>query len=300
MKERVLCAILLCVVLSVAAFSQTTNATVDGTVSDASGALIPGVTITATNLGTGIVTTVLSNESGAYNFASLQTGTYKVTAELTGFQTKTYNNVQLGGSQQVRLNFALQVGGVAQSVEVSVEADTLLATSSNSVGTVLPEYKVRDLPLAVRDVFGLVANTGGVQSSGGFVGVMAGMGLGFTNTTRDGVNVSDGRYENGAFSVTYTSPDLVEEVKIEVSSVDDAESRGAGQVSMVTRSGTNKVRGSAFLANHNSSLDASNWFNNFNNVAKDYDNRNQYGARLGDQFSRTRHFSLFYSKECGT
>jgi hypothetical protein len=117
-----------------------------GTVSDPSGALIPGVTITATNVATGVVASVLTNESGAYNFASLQTGTYKVSAELPGFQTQVYNDVALGVSQQVRLNFTLQVGNVAQSVEVSVSADTLIATTSASVGTVLPEYKVRDLP----------------------------------------------------------------------------------------------------------------------------------------------------------
>src|SRR5438552_3959296 len=98
MNKRVLVAVLLFLVLSGEAFSQTTKATVGGTVSDASAALIPGVSITATNLGTGIVTAVISNEAGAYNFASLQTGTYKVTAELPGFQTQTYNTVQLGGS----------------------------------------------------------------------------------------------------------------------------------------------------------------------------------------------------------
>src|SRR5205809_5646810 len=111
-------AALLCFFLSVNGFAQTINATVGGTVADASGALIPGVTVTATNTGTGIVNTVVSNESGAYNFASLQPGTYKVTAELSGFQTQTYSDVQLGGSQQVRLNFTLQVGGLAQNVEV--------------------------------------------------------------------------------------------------------------------------------------------------------------------------------------
>src|SRR5438477_4231611 len=140
-------ALLLCLVLSSYSFSQTANATLGGTVSDASRALIPGVTITATNTGTGIITSVASNEAGAYQFASLQTGTYKVTAELPGFQTQTYENVTLGISQQVRLNFALQVGSVAQAVEVTVAADTLIATSSSSVGNVLPEYKVRDLPL---------------------------------------------------------------------------------------------------------------------------------------------------------
>jgi hypothetical protein len=106
-------------VLPLCAFAQTINATLGGTVSDASGALIPGVTVTATNLSTGIVTTNVTNEAGAYNFASIQSGTYKVTAELPGFQTQTYNNVVLGVSQQVRLNFALQVGAITQSVEVN-------------------------------------------------------------------------------------------------------------------------------------------------------------------------------------
>src|SRR3989441_7389974 len=107
---------LLCLVISTHAFAQTSNATLGGTVSDSTGALIPGVNVTATNTATGIVTTVLSNEAGAYQFASLQTGTYKVTAELPGFQTAAYDSVTLGISQQVRLNFTLQVGSVAQAV----------------------------------------------------------------------------------------------------------------------------------------------------------------------------------------
>src|SRR5438093_5301800 len=140
-------AILLFALLSANAIAQTTNATLGGTVSDATRALIPGVTITATNTQTGIVTTVVTNETGAYQFASLQTGIYKVAAELLGFQTQTYNAVTLGVSQQVRLNFTLQVGTQSQSVEVSVAADTLIATTSSSVGTVLPDYRVRELPL---------------------------------------------------------------------------------------------------------------------------------------------------------
>src|SRR5207245_724525 len=116
------------------------------------GALIPGVTITATNTGTGIVTTVITNEAGAYQFASLQTGMYTLKGELPGFRTQTYNQVTLGGSQQVRLNFTLQVSSVATAVEVTAAADTLIATTSASVGSVLPDYKVRDLPLAGRNV----------------------------------------------------------------------------------------------------------------------------------------------------
>src|SRR5215813_13444339 len=92
---------LLCCAFCSNAFAQTTNATLGGTVSDASRALIPGVTITATNTQTGIVNTVVTNETGAYQFASLQNGRYNVTAELPGFQSQVRNAFDLGVSQQV-------------------------------------------------------------------------------------------------------------------------------------------------------------------------------------------------------
>ena len=282
----------LCLLVSVNTFSQTVNATLGGTVGDATGALIPGVTITATNTGTGIVNTLVTNESGAYNFASLQPGTYKVTAELPGFQTQTYTDVQLGGAQQVRLNFTLQVGGLAQNVEVTIAADTVLATSSNSIGTILPEYKVRDLPTIAGNVFNIVQNMPGVMrdNTTGAFGYMAGGRLGDVNTTRDGVNVNDGRYENGAWSIVYTSSDMVEEVKVVVAPVDAETSRGSGQVAMVSRSGTNNLRGSVFWNNHNSRLDANDWFNNQGGIEKGYDNRNQYGARLGGPIIKNKTF----------
>src|SRR2546425_12365715 len=89
-------------------FSQSNNGTISGTVADSSGAVIPGVTVTATNNATGIVTTVLSNDSGVYNFASLLPGTYKISGSLSGFSTQTFNDVQLGNAGQLRLNFTLQ------------------------------------------------------------------------------------------------------------------------------------------------------------------------------------------------
>src|SRR5213083_843650 len=284
-------ALLLCFVLTFNVFSQSTNATLGGTVQDPTKAFIPGVTITATNTGTGIVTTVLSNEAGAYQFASLQTGTYKVSAELSGFRTQTYNEVALGISQQVRLNFTLQVGSLSQSVEVTVAADTLIATTSSSVGTVLPEYKVRDLPLGGRNVMGLLTTTGGTgPTEDNFEGNFAGGRLSAVNVTRDGFNVTDGRYNYGALTSTYTSPDLVEEVRIITAPVDAEIGRGSGQVQMVTRSGSNQFRGSAFWTNRNSALDASKWFNNFNGVPKDYENRNQFGARLGGPIVKNKTF----------
>ena len=290
-------AIVLSVVLSVNAFSQSENATVGGTVQDSTGALIPGVTVTAKNVATGIAATIVTNEAGAYQFASLQPGTYEIKAELPGFQTAVAKEFQLGGAQQTRLNFTLQVGAAAgTTVDVNIAADALLATSSNSVGSVLPDYKVRDLPLQSRDVFALVGNQAGVMKStdgNNFVANFAGGRISQVNTTRDGVNVSAGRFEDGAWSLTYTSPDLVEEVKVVVAPVDAQTSRGTGQVSMVTRSGTNQVKGSVFWVNHNSAMDASSWFNNFNGVTKDYDNRNQYGGRLGGPIFKNKTFFFF-------
>jgi hypothetical protein len=134
-------AMMLCCLLASGAFGQTTNATAGGTVTDPSGAFIPGVTVTATNTQTGIVNTVLTNEAGAYQFASVQPGAYKFSAELPGFQTQV-KQIDLGISQEVRLNFALQVASVGTSVEVSVAADSVLATTSSSLGAVLPEEKI--------------------------------------------------------------------------------------------------------------------------------------------------------------
>src|SRR5262249_766120 len=102
------------------AFAQSSFATVTGTIADSTGALIPGVTVTATNNATGIASTTLSNESGTYNLPGLLPGIYKVKAELSGFQIETYTNVQLGNNAQVRLNFTLKVASVTQSVEVTI------------------------------------------------------------------------------------------------------------------------------------------------------------------------------------
>jgi hypothetical protein len=293
-------ALLLCLFLSTPVFAQTSNATVGGTVSDATGALIPGVTVTATNVATGIVTTVISNEAGAYQFASLQTGTYAISAELAGFRTQTFSNAVLGVSQQVRMNFTLQVGQVAQAVEVTAATDTAIATTSASVGTVLPESKVRDLPLAGRNVMDFLTTTAGAGPTDGGPGTegnFAGGRLSAVNTTRDGFNISDGRYNFGAFAATYTTPDLVEEVRVITAPVDAEAGRGSGQVQMVTRSGTNQFRGSAYWTNRNSALIASNWFNNFNNAKKDYENRNQFGIRLGGPVIKNKTFFFFLIDE---
>ena len=173
MKRSVSWGLLVAIVFSVYAMAQTTNATLGGTVADPSGALIPGVTVTATNTATGIVNTAITNESGVYQFASLQTGTYKVSAELPGFQTQVVNNFTLGIGQQARLNFAFQVGAVSQTVEVSVAADTELKTTSASVATVLPQGQLQDLPLGSRNIQNLLLTMAGTGPQSLDVGQMA-------------------------------------------------------------------------------------------------------------------------------
>src|SRR5205823_4215631 len=132
---------------------------------DSSGALIPGVEVQAKNSSTGIISTTISNESGAYQFSSLQPGTYTLAAMLNGFETATYENVRLSQGQQVRLNFAMQVSGVRQAVEVLSDTATVLATTSASISDVLPENSVKALPLQTRNVLDLVALTGGTVGS---------------------------------------------------------------------------------------------------------------------------------------
>jgi len=124
---------------------------------------LPGVTITATNTATGVTTTAVSNEAGTYNLPTLLPGPYKVSAELPGFQIRSYN-VTLGNAQTVRLNFPLSVAGVERRFEVSVAVDTLLATSSASVGEVLTQDKLKDLPLVGNNALFLVNTLSGARN----------------------------------------------------------------------------------------------------------------------------------------
>src|SRR5215510_10549908 len=160
-------AVAACLIFAVAALGQVgINATLSGTVSDPTGALIPGVEVTAKNVDTGVVSTGTTNESGAYRFPSLQPGNYELSAALPGFQAQAFR-LTLGTAQQIRQNFTLQVGTVAQAVEVTAAADELLTATTASVGTVLPSNQVVDLPLVGRNVMDLVTATmPGVRGTG--------------------------------------------------------------------------------------------------------------------------------------
>lgn len=279
-------AVLLC--LSFAAEASAQNASVSGTVSDSAGALIPGVEVTATNVNTGIVNTTVSNETGTYNFASLQPGTYKLSASLPGFQTMSFSDVKLSQDQQVRFNFELKVGQIATVVDVTVDANLSLATTTASVGDVLPSLEVASLPLGNRDVLGLVSLTAGAVGNN-FAGQRD---IGLT-TTRDGLVVGNQRTNSGAGTATFSSADLVEEVQVLVASIDASTGRGTGQVKLQTRSGTNEFHGALFYSDFNSRLSARNWFQTLSGTALPYTNRHQFGGRLGGPIVKKKAFFFF-------
>jgi hypothetical protein len=276
-----LAALLVCLVPNVV-FGQTTAA-VGGTVEDSTGALIPGVDVTATNINTGIATIRITNETGTYRIPSLQPGTYTLQAELPGFQTAIYEGITLSAGSDVRYNFTLQVGNVATSIEVVAQGDQILREQSASVGAVLTTAEVAGLPTFSRNVLDLAALIPGAVVNGTNNQNYGGMRQSQINTTRDGLPTGDGRYLdwNGAYSATFTSPDLVEEVQINVTTADAAMGRGSGQVRMQTRSGTNQFHGALFYQNNNSALSSNDWFTNLVGGEKEFENRNQFGGRLG-------------------
>src|SRR5438876_3178178 len=292
------CVALVCFGLTQTTFAQSGNATVGGFVQDPSQAFIPGVTVTATNTQTGVVSTALTNEAGAYNITALLPGTYNLTAELPGFKTQVISAVQLGQSATARYNFTLQVGAADQTVEVTAEATALIAESSSTIGNILTEKNVRDLPLVTNNVLDLMQTMAGVRGtdlteSTTFAGVSTSM----VNTVRDGLSVQNGRYANGVGSVTSLHPDMVSEFRVILTPVDAEVGRGNGQVELLTRSGTNQVHGGGVWSVRNSKLDANTWTNNkqvVNGVwtpgTPPWLNRNQLTGNIGGPIKKNKAF----------
>lgn len=142
-------------------WAQVDTATLTGTIRDSTGAVLPNVTVTATEMNKGIKTTVKSRNDGNYVITPLQIGTYSVTAEASGFQIETRQNIGLNVQQNQRLDFQLHVGSVAQTAQVTSEAP-LLETESASLGDVVSAQQVEELPLNGRRYTDLAALTSGV------------------------------------------------------------------------------------------------------------------------------------------
>ena len=287
-----------CLVSAVNAFAQGGNASVSGFVQDPTRALIPGATVTATNTQTGVVSTTITNESGTYNILSLLPGTYRLSATLSGFRPHIFNDVQLGTGVSARYNFTLQIGTVTTGVEVTAEATALISENSATIGQVLPEKLVRDLPLVGNDVLDLMRVMGGIRGgTGSEATTFAGISAGMVNTTRDGLSLQDGRYLNGVFGTTVINPEMVGEMRVILTPVDAELGRGNGQIQIATRSGTNRYTGSAVWSVQNSALDANTWDNN-NDVVNgvwtptkpNWFNRQEYTLAYGGPIVKNRTF----------
>ncbi len=306
-RNHIAAAAVLVLCFCVLGFSQG-NAQLGGIVSDSSKALIPGVTITVTNTETGVVATNITNDSGAYNFPSLQPGTaYKVTASLSGFQTKTVTNLDLGTSTNVRQDFQLGVAQAASTVvEIVSQADTLNTSATASVGDVLAAEQVRDLPLVGNNVLDLLKVLPGYRYSQfntpgfGIYDVLGGQTLNTVNVTRDGLSVTDGRYSAelyGLSTTTNINPELVGEIRLILAPVDAELGRGNSQIQIQTRGGTNKYTGSAVWNIQNTALNANTWANNKRIVAGkwspaplDWRNAHDYTLTYGGPILKNKTF----------
>jgi hypothetical protein len=280
--------------MAASVFGQT-NASLSGTVSDATGAVIPGVSVKATNDNTGVVSSTVSNAAGVYNFPSLMAGVYTVGAEHTGFQTQRFTKVELGVGVQRRLNFELKVGGVATQVEVSTSAEDLILESSSSVGDVLVENTVKELPLVNRNALDLVGVMSGVIMADNTIfnandSSFAGVSAAGVNIQRDGIAVNDVRYPTGVNAATRINPDLVGEFKMILAPVDAEAGRGNAQIQVSTKSGTNDYHGSLVWNVQNTALDPNTWENNRNGVNPPWRNLHQWTGSFGGPIIKNKTF----------
>src|SRR4051812_41045133 len=144
---------------------QSSNATITGFVQDASQANMPGVTVNATNTQTGITSSTLSNESGSYTIQSLLPGTYKLSGALTGFRTQTISDVVLGSGVTARYNFKLEVGLSSSTVDVTAASSNAITEASSTIGQVLDQKSLTDLPLISNNVLDLMKTMAGVRGA---------------------------------------------------------------------------------------------------------------------------------------
>jgi hypothetical protein len=282
--------------------AQTDRATLEGSVTDPSGAVISGATVTATESNTGISSARRTNTNGYYLFPGLATGQYTVTVSNTSFKTKILHNVVLVAGESHTLDVSLAVGDVAEKVEVTGQAGPAERTSA-AAADVLSTEQIADLPVNGRDFSNLTLLAPFAQDDGGGderTIRFAGRARDDNNFNFDGVDAG-GIQEQAQKSQTrlQISEDAVEEVRVN-SALYDAEygTQAGGQIDVVTKSGTNDFHGTAFGYLRNSVFDARN-FNDFDangNPAIPPFRLGQYGMTIGGPIKKDNTF-FFLSYE---
>jgi Carboxypeptidase regulatory-like domain/TonB dependent receptor len=282
------------------------STSVRGTVSDPTGALIRGAGIRLENLGTSAVWTTVADNNGTYHFPQLPPGTYRIRAEMDGFKSVVRENLQLLVNTPMTLNLKFEETGL--TIEVNVTATRLPSINSvdATMGNTIESSQIVALPLEARNAIGLLSLQPGVVYTGindkvipdTRGGAVAGARSDQTNVTLDGIDVNDQQTGEAFKSVVPITLDSVQEFRFITSDATANLGRSSGgQVSMITRSGTNVLHGSAYEYHRNTLTSANSFFNNstINPVTgKTLERpkliRNVFGAALGGPIQRNRLF----------
>lgn len=267
---------LLTLLISQSASSQTVTGNITGTVTDSSGAIISGATVTAKNVGTGVETPATTNDSGAYTIRFLPIGQYTVSVAATGFTTAQFPPFQLEVNQTAKFDAKLQVGADSTTVNVEGGIPPILNTNDGTQGLVLSTNAIQSIPLNGRNFSSVTLFTPGAVNTdpqgltgnnaierntfnNGIVSVNGNRNQA-NNYTLDGVDMNEGQNNLIAYN---PAPDAIQEIKV-ISSNAPAEYGNAngGDVISVLKSGTNQFHGSAYGYLENNNLSANSWFNN--------------------------------------
>jgi Carboxypeptidase regulatory-like domain len=266
------------------------TAQISGTVRDQSGAVLPGVEITATQTDTGIVRTTVTNETGSFVLPNLAVGPYKLDAALPGFRTFVQNGIVLQVNGSPVVNPVLEVGQVSEQVEVQANA-ALVETRNAGVGQVIENQRILELPLNGRQVSDLITLAGAavqtassrVQNGSLEAYIQVGGALGYAvDYTLDGA--SHINFVTGA-NMSLPFPDALQEFKVETTGV-NAQHGNASAVGGVTKSGTNEFHGDLFEFVRNDLFNARNYFATKSSTLK----RNQFGGTIGGPVIANRLF----------
>ena len=286
--------------------AQLPTATVLGVVRDATGAVVPGVNLTARSTETGQTRTAVSAGDGSFRFPALPVGNYEVRVEQSGFQTAVRSGLTLAVAQEAVVNFALEVGAVTQTVEVTGEAP-LVNTTSGSVGAMVGERTVAELPLNGRNFIALTLLQTGVQESPYARSDSIRWGIWFSSNgapLRSNNYLLDGAPMIGVYGGSAATPtgnslgvEGIREWRVITNSFSAEYGMSMGsQMVVVTKSGTNSFHGSLFEYLRNSALDARNFFD-YKTAATPRRlpsfTRNNFGASLGGPIRQDKTF--FYA-----
>ena len=280
--------------------AQIDTASLVGTVRDSSGAVLPGVTVVATHVETGVTTNGVTNNSGQYVFPGVRAGLYSVTAELPGFRRAVQRDVRLQVQDRVEVNFTLEVGAVTEEVVVQGRPE-LLQTQTADIGNVVDERQVRDLPLLGRRYSelallspGVVVAPGGITSRGEDTFFNAnGNYATWNNYTLDGAdnNSFSTNLQERSPQVVQPPVDALQEFKVQTRTYSAEFGKAAGAVvNASVKSGTNEIRGSVFEFFRDEALNANTWDNNRVSFPKGKFNQHIAGVTLGGPISRNRTF----------